>query len=144
MIHISHRGYIDGPDKKLENNPISISKLLNKNIQVEIDVRYYKKSFYLGHDEPKYRIDKKYLLDKGLWCHAKDSKTLGKLREINCHYFWHQEDDYTITSKGFIWVYPGKDLLKGCIAVLPENNYKNFSICYGICTDNIKKYKINL
>jgi len=27
---------------------------------------------------------------------------------------------------------------------LPENNYKNFSICYGICTDNIKKYKINL
>ena len=30
------------------------------------------------------------------------------MSKMNCHYFWHQEDDYTITSKGIIWAYPGK------------------------------------
>lgn len=140
MLYISHRGYIDGPDKKLENNPENLSNLINKNIHIEVDVRYYKKSFYLGHDEPTYRIDKKFLEQENLWCHAKDFKTLDEIRSIKCHYFWHQNDDYTITSKGYIWVYPGKTLIKNCIAVLPENYDQDLSKCYGICTDNIKNY----
>jgi hypothetical protein len=40
----------------------------------------------------------------------KTYETLEMLIKTKCHYFWHQEDDYTITSKGFIWVYPGKPL----------------------------------
>jgi len=140
MLYISHRGYIDGPDKKLENNPENLSNLINKNIHIEVDVRYYKKSFYLGHDEPTYRIDKNFLEQENLWCHAKDFETLDEIRSIKCHYFWHQNDDYTITSKGYIWVYPGKTLIKNCIAVLPENYDQDLSKCYGICTDNIKNY----
>ena len=80
------------------------------------------------------------LKHKNLWCHAKDFKTLDQIREVECHYFWHQEDDYTLTSKGFVWVYPGKPLIKNCIAVLPEKFNQDLSVCYGICTDNIKKY----
>ena len=108
MIYISHRGYINGVDEKLENNPDNILKLLKSNIHVEIDVRYHNDNFYLGHDEPKYKISSDFLKHKNLWCHAKDFKTLDQIRKVDCHYFWHQEDDYTLTSEGYVWVYPGK------------------------------------
>ena len=141
MIYISHRGYISGVDEKLENNPDNISKLLKSNIHVEIDVRYHNDNFYLGHDEPKYKISSDFLKHKNLWCHAKDFKTLDQIRNVDCHYFWHQEDDYTITSKGYIWTYPGKKILPKSICVLQERvNYKKID-CLGICSDFIGKYK---
>ena len=64
------------------------------------------------------------------------------LQTLNC--FWHQQDDYTITSKGFIWAYPSKKLTKNSIAVLPESS--NYTLdelknSYGICSDNIEYYK---
>ena len=63
------------------------------------------------------------------------------LEQIKAHYFWHQEDDYTITSKGYIWTYPGKKILPKSICVLPERvNYKKID-CLGICSDFIGKYK---
>ena len=78
---------------------------------------------------------------KKLWCHAKTREALIALQKIKAHYFWHQNDDYTITSKGFIWTYPGKKLLPQSICVLPENvNYKTIN-CLGICSDFILKYK---
>ena len=58
MIYISHRGYIDGPEKKLENNPENITFLLKKNVHVEIDARFYKIFFFLGHDKPEFKIGK--------------------------------------------------------------------------------------
>ena len=141
MIYISHRGFINGKDTKLENNPDQINYLLEQNINVEIDVRFYKNKFYLGHDEPSYEIDKKFLNNSKLWCHAKNYETLNVLTKIDCHYFWHQEDDYTLTSKGVLWVYPGKKLTKNSICVLPElSDYKIFD-CLGICSDFIKRYK---
>lgn len=140
MIYISHRGYIEGPDIQLENNPKNIEYLINRNIQVEIDIRFFKNDFYLGHDEPSFKVTKKFLENKNLWCHAKDHIALNELKNTNSHFFWHQDDDYTLTSQGFIWVYPGKPLIKNCIAVMPENYYEDFSICHGICTDNIKSY----
>ena len=30
-------------------------------MHVEIDIRYYKNSFYLGHDEPKFKVQKNFL-----------------------------------------------------------------------------------
>lgn len=143
MIYISHRGFVDGPDLSIENNPEQIEYLLNKDINVEIDVHFYKDKFYLGHDEPKYEIEKKFLLNNLLWCHAKSSIALNELQKTNANYFWHQDDDYTITSKGFIWIYPGKPIIDNSICVLPENYNLDYSKCYGICTDYIKKY-INL
>ena len=79
MIYISHRGYINGIDDKLENNPDNITKLLKNNVHVEIDVRYHNDNFYLGHDEPKYKISSDFLEHKNLWCHAKDFKTLDQI-----------------------------------------------------------------
>ena len=57
------------------------------------------------------------------------------------HCFWHQEDDVTLTSNGYIWTYPGKQLTTKSICVLPELKKQNHSACYGICTDYPMIYK---
>lgn len=141
MYLISHRGNIFGIQKESENNPNYIDNALKEGFDVEIDVRYENNKFFLGHDYPQYEIDKNFLLNDKIWCHAKTDEALFELKKINAHYFWHQEDDYTITSKGFIWTYPGKKLFSKSICVLPEiASYKTID-CLGICSDFIGKYK---
>ena len=56
MYLISHRGNLDGPNVKDENKPNYILYALSKGYDVEIDVRIYKDKFFLGHDEPQYKI----------------------------------------------------------------------------------------
>ncbi|MDB2655838.1 hypothetical protein N9Y52_04930 [Candidatus Pelagibacter bacterium] len=140
MIFISHRGFINGPDKIIENNPKQIKSLLDQKINVEIDIYFYKNQFYLGHDEPVYEINQSFLENDLLWCHAKNNNALEELKKTKSHFFWHQKDDYTITSRGYIWVYPGKPLIKDSICVLPEQHNLDYSKCYGVCTDNINKF----
>ena len=141
MIFISHRGNINGINKKFENNPKYIQSAINKGFNVEIDV-WYKDAFYLGHDSPQFIVTKRFLENKKLWCHAKNLEALEKLQKINTKYFWHQEDDYTLTSNGFIWTYPGKKLSNKSICVLPElKKNKLPKFISGICSDFIEKYK---
>jgi hypothetical protein len=63
------------------------------------------------------------------------------------NFFAHESDSYVVTSKGYIWAYPGffgktatimvmpeyKGLLDACIAKLPSH--------YGICTDYAQRVK---
>ena len=66
------------------------------------------------------------------------------------NYFWHQNDYVTLTSLGYFWTFPGKQLTLNSIAVLPETtsnqdpatmiDSKLFQ-CLGICSDYIKRYK---
>ena len=141
MIYISHRGNITGPIKKLENNPEYILEALKKGFHVEVDVNFRNNNFYLGHDKGQFNVSKKFLLNKKIWCHAKSIDAALMLRKISAHYFWHQKDDITLTSKGYFWTYPGKKLTKNSICVLPEwNNLKKIK-CAGICSDYISKYK---
>ncbi len=141
MIFISHRGNISGIRSSDENNPNYINAALKLGYEVEVDVRFENGKFFLGHDFSQYHVDIQFLLNNKIWCHAKTKDALEALEKIKAHYFWHQEDDYTITSKGFIWTYPGKELFEKSICVLPENHdYENFN-CLGICSDFIEKYK---
>ena len=141
MYLISHRGNVNGIQLENENKPDYLNLALEKGFDVEVDVRFEYNKFFLGHDNSQYEIDKNFLLNKKVWCHAKNFEALLALDKINAHYFWHQEDDYTITSKGYIWTYPGKKLSKISICVLPEtSNYKKID-CLGICSDFIDKYK---
>ena len=59
------------------------------------------------------------------------------------HCFWHQVDDYTITSKGYIWAYPGKETSgKNTVLLFPERYPKiKFKSYDFICTDYVQKYK---
>ena len=53
------------------------------------------------------------------------------------HCFFHHEDDVTLTSQGYLWTYPGRDLTKNSIVVLP--NKKPDVEVAGICSDFIEE-----
>lgn len=146
MILISHRGNINGIDVDNENNPLYIDRALGKGYDVEVDVWYVNGKWYLGHDEPTYEIELDYLKDNNLWCHAKNIEALNVMLNNDIHCFWHQEDDVTLTSKGYIWTYPGKKLKSNSIVVMPEKYLEkwwrhNFNSCSGICSDYIINYE---
>ena len=140
MLYISHRGNLNGINPKQENKPSYILNALERSFDVEVDIWFVKGKFYLGHDEPKDLIDSNFLKIKKLWFHSKNIEALNELTKLNVKCFWHQNDDVTLTSNGFIWTYPGKPLTKKSICVLPElNNIKKFN-CAGICSDFILDY----
>ena len=141
MILISHRGNLNGKKVDEENSPKYIKKALDEGFNVEIDVWHINNDFYLGHDKPEFLVESEFLEDKRLWCHAKNLDALLNLSKIDSIFFWHQEDDYTLTSNGFIWTYPGKKLTKKSICVLPDINNISFLNCYGVCSDHIVRYK---
>ncbi len=140
MYLISHRGNINGIEKDNENNPDYINQAISRGYDVEVDVRYESGQFFLGHDFNQFKVNEEFLLNNKLWCHAKTNEALIALDRIKAHYFWHQEDDYTITSKGFFWTYPGKKLLQKSICVLPEKSNYDKIDCLGICSDFIARY----
>jgi len=50
------------------------------------------------------------------------------------HYFWHQNDNFTLTSKNIIWTYPNQQTYDNSIIVLNDKQTPP-AICFGICTD---------
>jgi len=162
MKYIAHRGNINGPNP-LENHPDYIKKALELGYDVEIDVwlidnhsssigagvtggRFVEPNIdnklFLGHDGPQYEITIDFLKNNGLWCHAKNLNALYLMLENDIHCFWHQNDDFTITSRGFIWSYPGKELTNNSICLMPEwNNSEIDENCYAVCSDFVFKYR---
>jgi hypothetical protein len=57
------------------------------------------------------------------------------------------KDEAVFTSRGFIWVYPGKPLPesfdKTVIVLKADHNYSKEELlsCYAICCDDINKFK---
>lgn len=147
MIFISHRGNINGNNPENENDPKYILEAISKGYECEIDVWFIKDRLYLGHDEPQYQVNLSFLQNCKLWCHAKNLTALEYMLLHNVHCFWHQNDDYTITSKGYIWAFPGKKLSNKSICVMPEKNNKSnlfmndIKKSAGICSDHILFYK---
>jgi len=153
MLVISHRGNLDGQEKSLENQPEHIKRCIRGlEINVEIDLWAFENGehteLYLGHDEPQYGISTKWLLDFSnfLWIHCKNMQALVYLHNHpdthRFNYFWHETDDYTITSKGYIWAYPGNslNLPSRAIAVMPEQHNIDLRYFCGVCTDNAEHY----
>jgi hypothetical protein len=141
---IAHRGLLEGPSKEKENSPEQITQTLNLGYDCEIDLWLVDNQLYLGHDEPTYHIGDGFLNKPGLWIHAKNLSALNWLTTTNLTYFWHQNDDYTITSNKYIWSQPGKPTTNRTIVVMPEwidPNFENIQRlnCFGICSDYITK-----
>jgi hypothetical protein len=143
---IAHRGNIDGPSK-MENAPSHIDTAVNAGFDVEIDVWGVNGKLLLGHDEPKYSIRERSLSEilSVAWLHCKNLESILTIQEKfpNANYFWHQSDDFTFTSKGYIWTYPGKELTSKSVLVLPELQEERFTKYdpYGVCTDYPFNYK---
>ena len=139
MIIIAHRGNTNGHNKARENHPSYIDEAINDGFDVEVDVWVIDDKIMLGHDGPAHHVDIEFLekiADKA-WFHCKNLKALRSLSETNFRYFWHQSDDFTLTSTNHIWTYPNKDLTDRSIAVMPKNYESVASLdIYGICTDD--------
>ena len=138
MILISHRGNLNGKTDR-ENQPKYIEEAIFHDFDVEVDVWYDGKQFWLGHDKPQYKVSEGFLEHPNLWCHAKNIDALYVMNtNYHIHCFWHQEDDVTLTSRGFFWTYPGKQLTEKSICVLPE---KKLDVeVAGVCSDFIVRF----
>lgn len=143
MLWISHRGNLDEPRPDLENTPEYIEFALWEGWDVEIDVWFVNNELHLGHDYPIVKMPEWYLDNSHFWFHCKNVEALQYFRRLSrVKYFWHQTDDYALTSNKKLWTYPGKKLVTGAIAVLPEQGYDgNLWDCHAICTDYVFKYK---
>lgn len=146
MILISHRGNTDGKNLELENSIEYIEKAIKKGFDVEVDIWLKDGKLYLGHDCPVYEtsLDWIFLYKSKLWLHCKNIDALQFLKKnkSDLNYFWHQNDDVTITSLGYFWTFPGKKLTDNSICVLPEIiKTENMHLSAGICSDYIKDYQ---
>ena len=150
MKLISHRGNILGPNPQKENSLEYIDSAINLGYDVEIDIRHSEEEqkLYLGHDECQYEVSMIWLVKRkdNLWIHCKNLSSLRLFCNslIDFNYFWHQEDYFTLTSKKYIWTYPGQAYTPNSVIVMPEWKYTDWdklrvAECYGICSDYVKK-----
>ena len=141
MKLISHRGNLFGPNPELENQPQYIKNVIQSGYDCEIDVRYIHGKYYLGHDFPQYIIDISFIIENKdkLWIHCKNFEAFDQLIQIKeLNIFWHQNDEYTLTSHQYIWAYPKMTVSKRCIILMPEwNDFIFDEKGYGICSDYI-------
>lgn len=154
MKFISHRGNLTGPNLERENSPDYILEALNKNYDVEIDVRIINDKIYLGHDHPQYEININFLLNNTskLWCHCKNVEAMTLLHNNNLHCFSHDKDPFVFTNQGIIWAYPSVTHITNAISVLPEwytdklnpyTEFKNDEKHLGLCSDYVEFYYLN-
>ena len=144
MIWIAHRGNIEERIPERENHPEYLIEAQKKGFDIEVDIWFLHEKWFLGHDEPSYEVGEDFLDRKGCWFHAKNIDALSQLIMRKHHCFWHQEDDVTLTSQGYLWTFPGKKLVQHSIAVMPERasyTKEELASCSGICTDNIILYQ---
>ena len=140
MIKISHRGNISGPKPESENDPVNLVAAISQGFDVEVDIWMDDDGVYLGHDGPQYQIDETFIEDikEHAWFHCKNIEALGYFTNNmpDARFFWHQNDDYTLTSNGYIWTYPGKTVTNKSIIVLQEKmDLDIFKDAYGVCSD---------
>lgn len=144
MILIAHRGNHCGSNYLRENSVSYIEEAIKLGYEVEIDIWVKNDEIWLGHDYAKYPCSINFLKknSKKLWIHCKNLEALFYLnQEKNLNVFFHDIDDATLTSHGYIWTYPSKPLMPNSICVMPELGVKgNIKECYGICSNFIANY----
>ena len=155
MRLIAHRGNRWGQEKELENTTRYLEEAIYQGFDVELDLWISGEACLLGHDKEKEEVPFEWILDYSefLWIHCKNLDalyTLGRIDDLN--YFWHQEDDYTLTSQGIIWTYPNKPITNRSVIVCKsllecrqyaligegvERKFMKYMQPYGICSDYV-------
>jgi len=143
MIRIAHRGNYKGRDALRENTISYIEEAIAAGYDVEIDVWLLDGKWHLGHDFPGEEIQLSFMERPQVWTHAKDLQGYVSLHgQKNVHVFWHDKDEFAITSKGIKWASTGIITHDG-IMVMPE--YSPFALTVirsfevrplGVCSDN--------
>ena len=139
MILIAHRGNTTGPNPWLENTQGYISFAIDSGYDVEVDV-WFSGGWWLGHDSPQHEIDFTFLQHPDMWLHCKNYAALRQLIPTELNFFYHTDEDYVLTSKKFIWAYPGQPGSDYTICVMPDRDasVKGFA---GVCSDYVAGYR---
>ena len=147
MKLIAHKRNINGPNPAIENNPEQIDVCITAGYDDELDLWWdaEERKLWLGHSERQYEITWWWLAGRSnhLWIHCKDCPTLHEFttNTSGYNYFWHQGDDYTLTSKNYIWSSPGKPFTSQTVMVIENvEDVKEYD-CYGICSDYVGRLK---
>lgn len=104
MIKVAHRGLFNGPNPLKENIPAQIRLALYNGFHAEIDIWFLENKFWLGHDKPRINVSKAITMWDGVWTHCKNMDAYLQLKydqNVNC--FMHDNEDYCVTSRGYIW-----------------------------------------
>jgi len=137
---ICHRALKNGPTPHLENKESEILDRLREGWGVEIDVWYLDGKWWLGHDKATdLLLDKSILTHPRVWVHCKHLPAVERcIQQGTIHCFTHDSDEATLTSKQYIWCYPGNILGKKSVCVMPErHNFTIDDICMAeyVCSD---------
>ena len=142
MKVIAHRGNLSGSNRATENTIDAIKHAISCGFDCEIDVWVIEDEVWLGHDSPDTKISPEFLeyYHDRLWVHCKNIAALVKFKDKH-NSFFHDKDQYTLTSNGTIWGNINSPIQPSGIQVMPElANIFSFD-CAGICTDYPIKYK---
>lgn len=150
---IAHRGLLEGPSKKLENDINLIKDNIKKYPYLinELDLRIGEKIF-VGHEVTDEYIEPEFLIEntKNLILHIKqiDPNATKSIKYLNllydkCHLYSHDADDFAITNNGWIWLHPRLGIVPNTICVMPETFISLSSLEFsskihllsGVCTD---------
>jgi len=138
---ISNRGNTRAGNPLYENEPTYVNAALRR-FNVKIDVWVVDNEFYLGNDNPQYKINESFLFNNRLWCQARNIEALENMKNINVpNYFWQDEDEDTLTSSGFIWASaskPFKKSLRPKIIVMPTDIHHINTTVAGVCCDYVE------
>ncbi|OJW46908.1 MAG: hypothetical protein BGO67_07300 [Alphaproteobacteria bacterium 41-28] len=140
---IAHRGNTDGPNQA-ENNPDYLLKTLDLGYDCEVDIWVINGKIFLGHDNPLYSVEEDFIHTPKFWFHAKNLEALDFMLQKSVPCFWHENDQYTLTSNGFIWANIHMPVTSKTIIVVPdiESGIKKIKeLPYGICSDYVSYWQ---
>lgn len=143
MIFISNRGNINGINQTRENNPEYVQEAMDRGFFVMVDVWLVQnKQLTLGNVKPKYVTDLNFLQNPQIIARACSPATLTYLLDNNVHCFYCDRSNYTLTSNGYVWTWPGSPVIPRSIVFMPEwfvgdvRKSATFN-CTGVCSNFI-------
>lgn len=145
MLLISHRGNISGRNTERENTPQYIEEALNLGYWVEVDIwEDTRGKLRFGHDcYSGDLVSATFFANPMILFHCKNFGALRQCKERYLHFFFHKDDFFTLSSKGWIISHSQNKPASRTIHMLPEKNgYSKESLkdCAGICSDFIAFY----
>ena len=147
-LFIAHRGNLRGPNLLRENSPLYLDEALSQGFDCELDLWVVSGVMKLGHDDGQYPVDLEWLRNRQhkLWIHCKNHEAVALMAQsASMNWFFHETDAYTLTSKGYVWSFPGMPVVGSSSVILdfgrldPTQNFELGGV-HGICGDFVGEW----
>jgi hypothetical protein len=143
MIKIAHKGNYAGQNVDRENTVEYIEEAIAAGYNVKVDAWLMEDKWMLGQHWPATEVPRSFFERPEIWTHAKN--LVGYVSLYNnpkVHVFWHNKDDFAITSKGIKWARNYIETSDGIMSIAEDNQTMKGRINgkltqpLGICCDS--------